>query len=96
MCDGPGAEAWSYDGMGRVREVGRNTLGYLAYTTYAYNDDGSVADVAFINGVPTISPAFLALAYTPGGRGGPYPKPTVLATPTRPAFTTLPPVRSPR
>ena len=69
MADQAGAEAWSYDSMGRVLLDKRTTNSVSKTIPYTYNLDGSLASVAtptFPDGSHTIT-----LAYTPGGAGRP-------------------------
>jgi RHS repeat-associated protein len=62
-CDAAGAEAWSYDVMGRVTAERRTTNGVSKTTSYAYNLDGSSASIAYPSGT--------TIAYQPGGAGRP-------------------------
>jgi RHS repeat-associated protein len=63
MCDAAGAEAWSYDVMGRVTAERRTTNGVSKTTSYAYNLDGSAASIAYPSGT--------TITYSPGGAGRP-------------------------
>jgi RHS repeat-associated protein len=61
MCDPAGAEAWTYDPMGRVLTDSRNTNGIIKSASYTYNLDGSVATLTY--------PSGRVITYTPGGAG---------------------------
>jgi RHS repeat-associated protein len=50
MCDAAGAEAWSYDIMGRPLADQRTTNAVTKGTTYTYNLDGSVATLTYPSG----------------------------------------------
>jgi len=50
MSDAAGAEAWSYDAMGRVLTGRRTTNGLSKNTSYTYNLDGSVGTVTYPSG----------------------------------------------
>ncbi len=61
MCDAAGAEAWSYDTMGRPLADQRSTNGATKATTYSYNLDGSVASLTY--------PSGRIITYTPNAAG---------------------------
>ncbi len=63
MCDAAGAEAWSFDAMGRQLTDRRSTNGVSKNTSYPYNLDGSVATAAY--------PSGRTITYQPGGAGRP-------------------------
>jgi len=50
MCDAAGNEAWSYDKMGRVAQDRRTTNSITKSTAYAYNFDGSIAQLTYPSG----------------------------------------------
>ncbi len=50
MCDAAGAEAWSYDSMGRPLADQRTTNSITKATTYTYNLDGSIATLVYPSG----------------------------------------------
>ena len=61
MCDAAGAEAWSYDAMGRSLTDVRTTGGITKTTSYAYNLDGSLASLTY--------PSGRTITYTPNAAG---------------------------
>jgi len=63
MSDGAGAEAWSYDVMGRVLKDRRTTQGVTGTITYAYNLDGSMNALTY--------PSGRTITYTVGLAGRP-------------------------
>jgi RHS repeat-associated protein len=50
MCDQGGAEAWSYDVMGRTQTEQRTTNNVTKSTSYTYNPDGSLATLTYPSG----------------------------------------------
>jgi len=50
MCDAAGAEAWSYDSMGRVLTDQRNTNGINKTATYAFDVGGDVTTLTYPTG----------------------------------------------
>jgi RHS repeat-associated protein len=63
MSDAAGAEAWSYDAMGRVLTDRRTTNAVTKSTAYTYNLDGSLATLTY--------PSGRVITYAPGGAGRP-------------------------
>jgi len=61
MSDAAGAEAWSYDVMGRVLSDRRTTNGVTKTTSYTYNLDGSLATLTY--------PSGRVITYTPNAAG---------------------------
>ncbi len=64
MCDAAGAEAWSYDILGRTLADARSTNGISKTTTYTYNLDGSTKTISYPVGGEVVT-------YAPGGAGLP-------------------------
>jgi len=50
MCDGAGAESWSYDKMARKVAEARTTNSITKSTSYSYNFDGSPATLTYPSG----------------------------------------------
>jgi RHS repeat-associated protein len=63
MCDGAGAEVWSYDKMGRTAAEMRSTNSVSKATSYTYNLDGSLATLTY--------PSGRVITYTPSAAGRP-------------------------
>ena len=63
MCDAAGAEAWSYDAIGRAQTDRRTTNSITKDTLYGYNLDGSIATLTY--------PGGRMITYQPGGAGRP-------------------------
>ncbi len=63
MCDAAGAEAWSYDPIGRALTDRRTTSSITKDTIYGYNLDGSLATLTY--------PGGRVITYQPGGAGRP-------------------------
>jgi RHS repeat-associated protein len=61
MSDAAGAEAWTYESMGRVTTARRTTSGITQNTSCTYNLDGSVATLTYPSGrVVTYTPSAAA------------------------------------
>lgn len=81
MTDAAGAEAWSYDPMGRVADDLRTTSGISKRFAYAYNLDGSLGTLTYPSsyagdGWPTHN---TPIGYVQGGAGRPLSGPNVSA-----------------
>ena len=63
MCDAAGAEAWSYDAIGRAQTDRRTTNSITKDTLYGYNLDGSIATLTY--------PGGRMITYQPAGAGRP-------------------------
>ena len=63
MCDAGGAEAWTFDTMGRELSEQRTTSGVTKSTSYTYNADGSMATLTY--------PTGRTITYTPNSASQP-------------------------
>jgi YD repeat-containing protein len=85
MCDAGGAEAWSFDTMGRELSEQRTTSGITKSTSYTYNPDGSMATLTYPTGrtAPTFACSDLSLPILRILFRAPYPASPLLATLTK-------------